>query len=300
MPAKGDVVRVIVIGTGVLGASAAFHLARSGAEVIAIDAQRDGRATAAGAGIICPWVSGIEDEAFYRLYAGGGEYYAWLTEALAENGETELGYRRSGALLVSDDAAECAAMARFALGRRVELPAMGTVSHLSAKEARELFPPLHADMEAVHVSGGARVDGRLLAAALLRAAQAHGAEIMTAVAEPRAERGRVRGARVEARQIEADRVIVTAGAWADRLLRGVGATVPVQPQRGQIVHLRLDGWRPKPGRSFCRPAAITSCHSTAAGSSWARHGKPTSGSTTALPRWVRRRCCSRLCALRPV
>ena len=72
MPAKGVVMRIVIVGAGVLGASAAFHLARSGARVTIIDAQLDGRATAAGAGIICPWVSGVEDEAFYRLYVGGG------------------------------------------------------------------------------------------------------------------------------------------------------------------------------------------------------------------------------------
>ena len=68
--------RIVIIGAGVLGASAAFHLARPGphvtgphvtgphvigAHVTVIDAHLDGRATAAGAGIICPWVSGVED-----------------------------------------------------------------------------------------------------------------------------------------------------------------------------------------------------------------------------------------------
>ncbi len=98
--------RIVIVGAGVLGASAAFHLARAGARVTVIDAHLDGRATAAGAGIICPWVSGTEDQAFYRLYAGGGEYYPDLVAALAEAGETDLGYRRSGAMLVSDDTQE--------------------------------------------------------------------------------------------------------------------------------------------------------------------------------------------------
>ncbi len=42
--------RTMVIGAGVLGASAAYHLARAGAQVTVIDACLDGRATAAGAG----------------------------------------------------------------------------------------------------------------------------------------------------------------------------------------------------------------------------------------------------------
>jgi D-amino-acid dehydrogenase len=68
--------RTAVIGAGVLGASAAYHLARAGAPVTVIDACRLGRATAAGAGIVCPWVTGVDDPVFYRLYAEAARYYA--------------------------------------------------------------------------------------------------------------------------------------------------------------------------------------------------------------------------------
>src|SRR5690348_17654217 len=95
--------RTIVIGAGILGASTAYHLARAGADVVVIDAAHEGRATTAGAGIICPWVSGIEDPAFYRLYAGGARYYRELIPALAVLGETDLGYAKVGAMVVSED-----------------------------------------------------------------------------------------------------------------------------------------------------------------------------------------------------
>ena len=72
---------VVVVGAGILGASVAFHLAREGVQVTIVDQAHDGRATAAGAGIICPWVSGVEDPAFYRLYVGGGRYYGDLIPA---------------------------------------------------------------------------------------------------------------------------------------------------------------------------------------------------------------------------
>jgi D-amino-acid dehydrogenase len=41
--------------------------------------------------------------------------------------------------------------------------------------------------------------------------------------------------------LEADDVVVAAGAWANELLEPAGARVAVEPQRGQITHLRLDG-----------------------------------------------------------
>ena len=115
---------IVVVGAGILGASTAFHLAREGARVTVVDQAHDGRATAAGAGIICPWVSGADDPAFYRLYCEGGRYYGELIPALAEIGESDLGYRRVGALIVSDDGAELAAFQRVLQGRCAETPEM--------------------------------------------------------------------------------------------------------------------------------------------------------------------------------
>ncbi|WP_158932205.1 FAD-binding oxidoreductase [Acidisphaera sp. S103] len=228
--------RIVIIGAGVLGASAAFHLTRAGAAVTVVDAHLDGRATAAGAGIICPWVSGVEDPVFYRLYAGGGEYYPDLIAALAEAGETDLGYRRTGAMLVSGDPHELAWMERSA--RQRHAPAMDQVSRLSPAEAQALFPPLRPNLGGVHVAGGARVDGRRLAAALLRAART---PVMQGLATLAVEANRIVGVDIGDERIPADRVIVTAGAWADPVLRPLGLGLPVQPQRGQIMHLRLEG-----------------------------------------------------------
>jgi D-amino-acid dehydrogenase len=98
----------------------------------------------------------------------------------------------------------------------------------------------------VLISGGARLDGRRLAAALLRASQRHGATLVQGHASVATAAGKAIGVEV-ARQafpadfVPADFVIVTAGAWAGALLRPLGVEVPVQPQRGQLVHLRLEG-----------------------------------------------------------
>ncbi|WP_428492557.1 NAD(P)/FAD-dependent oxidoreductase [Rhodopila sp.] len=231
--------RIIVIGAGVLGASAAFHLARTGAEVSVIDANLDGRATAAGAGILCPWISATEDVSFHRLYCAGGEYYPDLITALNDAGPSDLGYRQAGAMLVSGDAEELAWLERMA--RRRAAAAMGRITRLGEAQARTLFPPLHQGLGAVHLAGGARVDGRRLAASLLRAAEFHGAKLSRGHATLAVEADRVAGAEIDGRRIRADRVIVAAGAWADKLLRPIGFATAVEPQRGQIAHLRLDG-----------------------------------------------------------
>jgi len=253
--------RAVVVGAGVLGASTAYHLARAGAQVTVVDPWLDGRATAAGAGIVCPWASAVEDPVFFRLYTEAARYYADLVAALAELGEHDLGFRRVGGMVVSPNPVDLLRVERLVRGRQAAAPEMGAVSRLTPREARALFPPLHAELGAVHVAGGARVDGRRLSAALLRAAVYHGAVVRDGEAAltvapgpgapgPRATgpgangpgaNGRVDGVRLGGERLAADQVVVTAGAWAPALLRELGIDLPIRPQRGQIVHLRLAG-----------------------------------------------------------
>lgn len=235
-------VRVAIIGAGVLGASTAFHLALAGAEVVVADQGHAGRATAAGAGIVSPWSSGRTDPGWYRIAAAGARYYPALVRLLAESGETETGYRRVGALSVAADARELNRVERTVLARRAEAPEAGEVTRLSPAEARRLFPPLHPELAAVLVAGGARVDGRLLAEALRRAAERRGVRFLAGPAALLPARdGRVAGMRVGSETIGADCVVAAAGAWAPELLEPLGISLAVAPQRGQITHLRLEG-----------------------------------------------------------
>ena len=232
---------IVVVGAGILGASTAYHAARQGARVTIVDQAHDGRATAAGAGIVCPWVSGADDPVFYRMYTEGAHYYDELISALAALGETDVGFRRVGALVVSRDTSELAAFHAVLVRRRTQTPEMGATSLLAERDARALFPPLCHDLAAVHVAGGARVDGRRMAASLLRAAQHHGATMRQGHAELVVTKDRVTGVRLADEVVAADCVVVAAGVWAPELLQPFGIALPIEPQRGQIVHLHLPG-----------------------------------------------------------
>jgi D-amino-acid dehydrogenase len=230
--------RVVVIGGGIFGASVAYHLARAGADTVLVDAELEGRATAAGAGIINPW-SGRRagDPHRFALANASARYYPQLIQALAEDGEADTSYRRVGAMLVSADAAELDGAEPDVRALAAQAPEAGPVRRLSAQQARELFPPLRADLQAIHIAGGARVDGRKLAGALRRAAVRHGLQQRRGMAGLVVSGGRVGGVLVGGETIAADRVVVTAGAWAPELM----PSVPVEPQRGQIIHLQLAG-----------------------------------------------------------
>ena len=233
--------RVIVVGAGILGASAAYHLARAGAEVTIVDAAHEGRATAAGAGIICPWASGVQDPTFYALYEAGARYYPKLVAALRELDERDTGYARVGALCLGADEGALDAIERV-VRRRAEASAeAGEISRLRASEARALFPPLRPGLGAVSLSGGARVDGRKITASLLAAAERLGALRREGAAALEVAGGAVRGVRLGEERLAAECVVATAGAWAPALLKPFGRDLAIAPQRGQIVHLRLPG-----------------------------------------------------------
>ena len=230
----------IVIGAGILGASTAYHLAKAGAKVMVIDRQDKGQATDAAAGIICPWLSQRRNKAWYALAKGGAAYYTSLIEQLEKDGETETGYHQVGAVSLHTDAGKLQKMEERALKRREDAPEIGEVRPMTPAETSTLFPPLSKEFASVHVSGAARVNGRALRNALLRAAQKHGAVHINGSAKLEHTDSKVTGARLKDKKYAADGVIVTAGAWADELLAPLGLSFQVTSQKAQIVHLQLE------------------------------------------------------------
>jgi D-amino-acid dehydrogenase len=93
--------RLIVVGSGIVGASCAFTASRLGAEVVLVDAGLPGQATAAGARIVCPWWPVADDPVWYDFACASARHYPGLLEDLAELGETDVGYWRTGALVLT-------------------------------------------------------------------------------------------------------------------------------------------------------------------------------------------------------
>jgi D-amino-acid dehydrogenase len=219
-----------VVGSGIAGVSAAYHLARCGVEVLVVDDARPGVATAAGAGIVSPWAAA--DEEHFVLAGPAAGYYPELVAALAEDTDEPTSYTVVGGLVVSPDDNALRAVHHRVAARAAEHPAAGEVSLLDSAQARALFPPLAPGLAAVHVGGGARVDGRQMRASLLAAARRRGAGLCTGTASLTPD-----GVRVDGELLGADAVVVAAGAWSGELVASLGVDLPVAPQRGQITHL---------------------------------------------------------------
>jgi D-amino-acid dehydrogenase len=227
--------RIVVVGGGIVAASAAYHLAREGASVIIVEADLPGPATAAGAGIICPWAD-EGDEASYHLAADGARYYPELLGMLAGDGEADTSYAKVGALCVADEIAPLEATEKLLRSRQSARPEMGDVGLVGPGEPKRAFAPLAAGLRGLWISGGARVDGRSIRDSLRRAAERHGAKRMrgTAVLD-------LPGVTVDGEYLSADAVVVAAGAWTAQVCAPLGIKLPIGPQRGQIIHVSLPG-----------------------------------------------------------
>ncbi len=229
--------RVVIAGSGIVGAACASHCASRGADVAVVDADVPGRATDAGAGIVCPWSSRVDDRHWRAFAVEAARAYPALVARLAEAGHDEVGYRKVGAISILPSRSDRDAFRQWVLEHNPDASEMGAVEAVSGSDAQSLFPPLPSDSWGVHIEGAARVDGRLLRRALLADATAHGARLVTGHAVPAVDNGRTRGVTVGDERIDADVVVAATGAWTDRFLRPAGISVAVTPQRGQIVHL---------------------------------------------------------------
>jgi D-amino-acid dehydrogenase len=231
--------KFVIVGAGILGASTAYHLAKSGADVTLVDRDDKGQATDAAAGIVCPWLSQRRNKAWYQLVKGGARYYPALIEQLEADGETETGYKRVGAICLHQDAEKLEKMAERARKRREDAPEIGEITILSPTETKRLFPPLAEEYGSVYVSGGARVNGRALRQALVNGAIKHGATLLHGDASLIHKDHHVTGIKLQEKTIVADKVLVTAGAWAKELIQPLGVHFLVSPQKAQIVHLEM-------------------------------------------------------------
>jgi D-amino-acid dehydrogenase len=229
----------IVIGAGILGASTAYHLAKLGANVTLIDRKDLGQATEAGAGIVCPWLTQRRNKPWYRLVKAGTKYYPTLIQQLEEDGETETGYAKVGAINIFTTEEKVDKKIELAFKRREDAPEMGEVTKLSPTETKALFPPLSEEYWSVHISGAARVNGAALRNALIRGAEKNGATFIYGDASLVFEGLKITGVTVNEKTLYGDKVIVTGGVWSKELLEPLGMNFLVSSQKAQIIHLKM-------------------------------------------------------------
>ena len=235
----------IVIGGGIVGMSAAYHLVHAGANTLLVDRKDQGRATDAGAGILSPATNTRDPDPWQRLAAHAVGYFPGLIESLKAEQEGETGFAICGLMIVavSDDELEPFEIARrhiFSRRSRQGRPSAEDLCEISSDEARSRFPALADVQGAIYYRNAARVDGRLLTAALRRAAEARGLAVSEAGVDGlEMTDDAVTGVITEGETISVGDVVIAGGAWSHAFGLQLGVQIPVEPQRGQIIHLGL-------------------------------------------------------------
>ncbi|MGR3984517.1 MAG: FAD-dependent oxidoreductase [Gammaproteobacteria bacterium] len=216
----------VVIGGGVVGASVAYHLAKSGIrDVVLLERRRFACGTSwHAAGLI-----GVmrADPVLANLVRYG---IGLLGELEAETGQST-GYRQVGSLSLAPSEARLAELQRLAAmnngfgAARVEM--------ISAAAAQSRFPLLSADglLGAAWIADDGVASPVDVTNAFLRGARMRGAQCFenTAVSGIEQHAGRVRGVRTAPGGfIRADLVINCAGIWARDVGAMAGANIPLQ------------------------------------------------------------------------
>jgi sarcosine oxidase, subunit beta len=224
----------VVIGAGVIGASAAFHLTARGArDVVVLDrAARpgDGSTGRATGGFRVQFGSAVN----VRLSLLAREEL----RRFADDTGGDCGYVPAGYLWVAESAAELEAL-RGAL--RVQLAnGVSDATEIGPNEIAALNPALRRE----GVAGGTYCasDGFIRPLQILdgyrRAAERNGARFAWdagVVGFRRGRDGRIAGVQTARELIETDYVVNAAGAWAASVARLAGVDLPVSPLRRQVA-----------------------------------------------------------------
>jgi glycine/D-amino acid oxidase-like deaminating enzyme len=222
---------VVVVGGGLLGAAAAYEMARRGQRTLLLE-QGDLASGASGGNFGNIQVQDAEFGLSLALTLQGDAACAGLEAEL----EVDLDYRRTGSLLLIESEVQWEAMAR----RADRLQAAGVDAQLLDRgEACRLEPGLAPGsvLGALYHAGEADLNPFKLVHAYVRRGQQHGLEVRTQaeVTKVCVDRGRVTGVETRDGHVASGWVVLAAGAWAQRLARTAGVELALQWVHGEAL-----------------------------------------------------------------
>ena len=227
LPARAE---VVVVGGGVMGTSAAFHLAEAGVDVLLVErGQLAGGSTSKAAGGVRAQFS---DPLNITLGARGLEAFA----RFAERPGQEIDLHRNGYMFLLTRPDDVAAFeAAVALQNELGVP----TRILDAAEAASLAPGVaHGRRPRRHPPRGGRVlRPESVVLGYATGARRYGATVLTGVEVVGLEAG-VGGTttvRTTAGDVTAGAIVCAAGAWSGAVGAMTGVELPVTPLRRQIL-----------------------------------------------------------------
>ncbi|AHH93582.1 NAD(P)/FAD-dependent oxidoreductase [Kutzneria albida] len=221
---------VVVIGGGVVGLSAAFHLAEAGVDVLLLERDE------LGAGSTCRAAGGVRAQFSDPVNIALGQRGLAAFERFGQRPGGEIDLRQNGYLFLLDDPEHVTAFERNVVLQNE----MGVPSRmLTVAEARELSPLVAA--EGLLAAAYSPTDGHCTPEAVVqgyaRGARAHGARIRQrrAATGIEVQDGRITAVRTDQGRVMTSVVVCASGAWSAAVGEMVGIDLPVVPLRRQIV-----------------------------------------------------------------
>ena len=222
---------VVIIGSGVVGASCAYELALAGRRVLVVD--RGGLAggtTASGEGNVL--VSDKPPGPELELARASVVRWADYARELSEGFEYE---PKGGVVIASDDASRAPLADLVSRHRDVGVKA----ELLDGEGLRAIEPHLAPDLDlGAHYPDDAQVQPVLASSALLADARRLGAEVRAGCDVLGFEHdasGRVVAVRTAQGTFGTGAVVNAAGPWSAAVARLAGSDLPVRPRRGHLL-----------------------------------------------------------------
>ncbi len=221
---------VIVVGAGIVGAATAHFLAQRRRRVTLIDAKFPGfGASGRNGGYI--WTHMRARGAQLELALASRKIFDSYLQEL-----DDFEFRPSGGMIYFFEHQRRLFEELVEERRGAGLP----MSLITREEARQLAPILPDNIAGATFNPlDAYMNTGLLCRALASAAERQGARVLSGVKVTglTVQGGKVRGMETSEGRIEADTVVLTAGAWAAELLAPHGIALPISTERMQTIEL---------------------------------------------------------------
>lgn len=214
-------VDVVVIGGGVIGVSAAYHLARKGNSVALVEKGHVGCEQSSRNWGWC------RQQGRARAEIPLAREALRLWEEMQADAGRDAGFRRTGVLFLTKNPEELAAWEKWAEIAR-EMQVHSTV--LSPAEVRERLPGnVDTWVGGLHTPSDGRAEPSMAVPALAVAARKHGVTIHQGCAARGLETsaGRVTGVVTEKGTIRTNAALLAGGAWSSLFCRRHGIELPV-------------------------------------------------------------------------
>ncbi|MFQ5679974.1 MAG: NAD(P)/FAD-dependent oxidoreductase [Gemmatimonadota bacterium] len=232
MAPRGRTSDLLIVGAGVMGCSAAFHLAGRGLRVTVLEKGAIGAGSTGRSSAI------IRQHYSNRLTIRMALHSLRVFQEFDERVGGECGFRSTGwvGLVAAED--EAGLMANLALQRSLGVEAR----LLEPEELDELFPGLEMGdaVAAAYEPRSGHADPHLTVHAYAEAARRRGATILldAEVTGLRFAGGRIQGVETREGTFQAPIVVNCAGPWSARVSRSAGVDLPVTSCRAQVACFR--------------------------------------------------------------